>query len=845
MKTRVFTVCLLFGIFHFNIGFCQSFVQEDFIDFSHPNNWFGNVDLFSNPSPGILQLSDTISNDAQIFKIHSNWDNAVWRFRVNMDFMPSSSNYAAFAVGMDQTDLFGDNRGYFIRIGGGTQRRISLMRRNGMSNSTLLESPQQFLQMSSVDVLVELERSDAGLWTLRVDTGSGWIHLGSIIENSLEPGLYIGWVCRYTTTRADKISLSEVAFSGECRFSNVNFAVTRVEVPQDDLAILHINVPPRFSSIFDDLQFQPGFNNASVYYSREHPFEIVLQVEPGVFLENAPVIRNVVGLMSFDTLQRIDSSLVFFNYSPSVGDIVINELMVDPSPSVASLPEVEYVELLNNTQWSVDLSSWQIQTGTTVRVIPYGVLRPNEYILLVRSDDAWVYSDSLQVVPMEWGVNALPNSAGNVVLFSTQGRLIDQVAYSSSWYNDNTKSSGGWSLERRRSDILCNDPVNWSASNSSYGGTPGRENTLDANSKQLMLVRKGLVAKRFGELEFNLAISSLDTISFYVADEKVEFTHFAPNVLRLDFDKWLVEGQNLELRVLGSLHDCMGGKWGDTLIHFAIPAELIPGDLVINEIVPAPFEGGASYVEIFNKSAKWLDVNAVQLARYDGQSFDARRVIDSSFLLEPYAYLVFTPQPERIIRDYPMCNFHRLQARTLPSLPNESGGIALLNAQGVLLDSMIYSSSFHSPFIQNTRGVALERVSAQAPSLLSSNWSSASSDVGWGTPGLPNSHASILSETEHSFRLSPEVVNLNSFQLLEAHFQLSSSGARGVFRISDVSGVELYSETQVLAQSGFFTWDGRNARGGYATAGLYVATLEVIFADGSRKVYKDAFAVVH
>lgn len=840
------SICIfLFSVMIGELSLAQSFTPDDFSSFSHPDRWFGDVGVFQNSSSGVLQLADSVGNDAQIFRLSSQWDNAIWRFRVNFDFMPSSSNHAVFAVGMQQTNIYADNRGYFVRIGGGTQRRISFMRRNGMSNSTLFESPPQFLQSSIVDILIELERSQSGLWTLRCDTGSGWIHLGSIIENSLEPGPYIGWICRYTATRADKITLSQLEYSGDCRFSNGSFAISRVELKQQDIAILHLNKPPKFSSVFSSMNLLPGFSNLSFHYLRDQPFEVLVQFDTSSIPINTEVFQHFMGLTSFDSTESIDTLLVFFYFLPNIGDIVINELMIDPSPAVAHLPETEYIELRNNTSWKLDISSWQIQTGNTLRTIPNGWIDPGSYILLIRQEDAWQYSDSLACVSMEWGVNVLPNSGGEVVLFSPSGMLVDQVSYATSWYGESTKSQGGWSLERRQFDVLCNDAVNWSASASLHGATPGRMNSLEPNSKSLQLSRKGLVAKRFGELAFNLDIANYKDLRVYVINESVDFFQFSSRILRLDLGKWLEEGRQLEVRITGLISDCLGNVWGDTIINFALPFELLPGQIVINEIVPAPYSEGSSYVEIFNKSGKWLDLQSIQLARYDGHVFDARRIIDSSFLLEPDAFLVFTPHPDRISRDYPHCNAQCLFPVGLPSLPNESGGIAVLDAQGTLLDSMMYASSFHSPFIQNTRGVALERVSPKTESLLPTNWRSATSLVGWGTPGLTNSNLVQFIDSEKSFVLNPEVFSPNRFQLLEAHFEFDRPGGRGEFRVSEITGAEIYSESQTLTKRGCFTWDGRSKRGEYAKAGLYIATLEVVFPDGTRKIYKDAFAIVH
>lgn len=844
MKRYLFAViCMVY--FVASDAQAQSVWTDDFSNFRHPDRWFGDTSLFSNNgASGMLSLADSVSRDAQLFRLSSAWDSARWQFRVEMDFTPSSSNYAAFAVGMHRTDFFGDNQGYFVRIGGGTQRRISLMRRNGTSNATVVESSANFLQVPNVGVDIELERSPQGVWTLKCDTGSGMMILGSALDNTIAPGPYVGFICRYTATRADKIRFSNLSVEGGSFYSNSPFLVSRVEVMDNHRAILELSHPPVFSSL-QQLNLTPRVNFNGLYH-RDDPYRIELIFTSDTFEYNRQYVCRISGLQSSESLENLDSSIVFFRFKPKVGDVIINELMIDPSPAVAHLPEVEYVELFNATQWDFDLGNWQIQTGSTHRFLPEVTIPSKGYLLLVRANDAWWFSDSLLVAPMDWGVNALPNSSGLVLLFSPDAEIMDRVDYQLDWYNDAAKSGGGWSLERRIKDRMCNDPSNWGASNSAIGGTPGRANSLTELIEPLRVSHTAFLGGRWGEVHFNLPIEDDSELEVTVRGVKTERFLRHERCLRIDLAPF-IDQVEMPVRIEGVLSDCMGQKWGDTTLIFVKPERPKPGELLINEILPAPPTNGASYVELINASNAWLDLQGIALARYDAGIFDIRRLLDSSFLFAPGQIIAFSHHPDRIVRDFTNSNSGAIRRASLPSMPNASGGLALLGQEGILLDSMLYDESMHSPFLQDVRGISLERVHPNNPSMERETWVSATSQAHWGTPGLPNSQFRNVGHTEEAFSLGKDVINLNRSELLEVFYDFADMGGVGHLRIHTANGFEVYvfPQRDLLGSSGVLVWDGRTSRGEYAPSGLYIVSLEVLFPNGKRKVYKDAFAIVH
>ena len=57
--------------------------------------------------------------------------------------------------------------------------------------------------------------------------------------------------------------------------------------------------------------------------------------------------------------------------------------------------------------------------------------------------------------------------------------IIHAVNYTSSWYQNEVKKDGGWTLEMIDTKSPCAGSSNWKASVNSSGGTPGKKNSVD------------------------------------------------------------------------------------------------------------------------------------------------------------------------------------------------------------------------------------------------------------------------------------------------------------------------------------------------------------------------------
>jgi hypothetical protein len=80
------------------------------------------------------------------------------------------------------------------------------------------------------------------------------------------------------------------------------------------------------------------------------------------------------------------------------------------------------------------------------------------------------------------GTLKLLNEGTTIVLKDYWGTIIDSVAYSPIWHNKNIISTKNLSLERLSPVIDSNDKTNWSTCVNSFGGTPGKQNSVFAQN---------------------------------------------------------------------------------------------------------------------------------------------------------------------------------------------------------------------------------------------------------------------------------------------------------------------------------------------------------------------------
>jgi hypothetical protein len=539
-------------------------------------------------------------------------------------------------------------------------------------------------------------------------------------------------------------------------------------------------------------------------------------------------------------------------------DVLITEFLPDPSPAVG-LPQSSFVELKNRSLQDFNLRGWKISNGnTSVTIKTDFLLKSDSFLILCAAADADAYTSFGATLGVT-GFPALDNDAGEIILVSSDGSVIHAVQYDKSWFNNEVKATGGWSLEMIDPDNPCGGKSNWTASISAIGGTPGKKNSVDAKNTDdhsPSLVRALATDSLNLLLFFDKPLDSLTSSSNsnystsggigqpQTATAQAPF--FDQVVIHLATP--MAAGKIYTISVQ-SLYDCSGNEIGLSNTCKAGLAEPVKnGDIIFNEILFNPPPYGYDYIELFNRSPKIISGLSLYVGGrdIDGSIKDPVAIVKGDRAFFPGEYLLITENTDWILHNYLLAPPNQLvQISPLPSMPDDAGKVVLLNGTGDLIDELDYDHNWHSPLLANQSGVSLERIQADQPTNLAGNWTSAAADAGFGTPGYKNSESGFTdgigsNEVFVDPKIfSPDQDGYHDFCFVQYHFP--AGGFTGNISIYDVSGrlVRSLVNNILLSTSGNFRWDGLDDQQNLLPVGVYIIVTEIFNLQGKTKIFRN------
>ena len=843
---------IIFFFFWLSVPFVNAQVLDDFTDgeFSSNPTWTGNSNVFIVNSSQQLQLNNVNAATSYLSIPHglSNLQNHEWHFWLKQNFSPSSSNFGKVYLSADNNDLNLVQNGYYLQFGeANATDAIRLFKlENGIS--TLLCSGMDGQIANSFTVGIKVVLTSSNVWELYADLSGGMNYglQGSFTDLNVLTGTTFGYLCTYTASNATKFFLDDV-FIGS--------PILDVQPPQ--LLQATAISSSQMDALFNEALSASSANELANYAII--PFNSFVSVQqdalnPALVHLNTtfPLVNGNTYTLSTSNLSDLSGNIsanqtVNFNYLISDtainGDVIISEFFPDPSP-VIGLPEVEYVEIFNHSSKVFHLLDWTISDGSSNGTIGDYWLLPGSYLVLTANANIGMFTNVA-------GVTSFPslNNAGDQLILSNQiGTQLDQFNYTDDWYQDNSKKDGGYSLERILLDDPCSNYDNWKASNDLSGGTPGTINSVfSAAPDQSKPSFSSLIAlnPNFLEVTFTEGMDSsslsnafiLTTPNLSIQQTYVQGVNDNPNgppQLIIQFNENFTASTPYEIQI-GPVSDC----WqNDTTLYgqFILPEQAVAGDIIVNEILANPINGGQDFIELYNRSSKVIDLKEWQFANFDNDTVANMKTIPFHFIIEPMSYVAISEDTNFLLLNYPSTIPGRLIEMDMPSYNIDSGTVYLLK-DGEQIDRVSYHSDWHFSLLDNTDGVSLERLLPDAFSNQATNWHSAAESIGFATPGRINSQFQF-GETTESISLQNDVFSpdLDGFEdVLMVNYSFSKAGLLGKARVFDDIGREVKTifSNELLATSGFFSWDGIMNEQVKAPIGVYILLVEVFSTDGS------------
>jgi hypothetical protein len=815
---------------------------------------------FDNPDTGTDQIG------MQINDLKPSMGITKWSFMIRHGYDPSAANnWCVFLISDREPAVMvpeGNINGFTIGVNlTGYDDTLRLLKiKNGIISQVLNTGVNWQNNIGSDSAaIIDVERSQTGLWKVNILSSSGsGISSAEATDSELFNIRWFGLYYRYTSTRDRLLWLDNLTIDGvfvkdimppevaDCKpVARNSIEISLNEEPDDDFISLvnfSANSPTKTA------------NNIIKLY----PFSYRITFD-NVFLNRT--INNLVinRLCDKDSNCTYNISIPFTPVWAERGDVIISEVMADPIPSV-SLPEKEYLEITNKSEFSFSLKNWKLSSEGQSSLFPGIIITPGEYLIVCSVTDTSYFHRYGRVA----GVKSFPSLTDAnkcIVLSDSSDNMIHGVEYSSDWYGDQLKSEGGWSLEMIDKNYPFYMSGNWTASLSNTGGTPGKRNSAEGENPDRSFI--GLVNvfptnNTSIEVSFSEPVKDIENFlpEVKVGEMNIKSLVSSDPLLRkfvIKFDITLKRNQQYTITFPSSLTDFSDNKIEKESFCFGLPEPVSTGDILFNEILFNPLPGDQDYIELYNASEKVINASDLYFVSVSSESGDTSELVPVSGenrCILPGAFYAVTTDREAVIRRYFTCvPANIFQTGQLPSMPDDKGHLILLNRQLGLIDEVSYDEKMHYSLLSGYEGIALEKLRPASLSSDWNNWHSASEASGWGTPGASNSVYSSQPVSEEnvvlsSTKITPDNDGIEDFLVID--LKLQGNGNVVAVLLYDETGnfIRKLTDNLLAGNQATVTWDGTGEDGSLVSTGIYIIYISVFDDAGKSKRWKKVCTVV-
>ncbi len=831
-------------------------------------SWIGDTADFIVNSSAELQLNAAIAGESflSVPISISLSDSIEWRFRVNQDFAPSSSNYSRIFLMADQSDPTLSLNGYFLQFGEALSNdAVQLYRQSGTVITSVCRGPDAQIA-AAFDLHLRVTRFSSGEWKIYSKAvGGGEQLLCSGIDSGSLPGQFLTLDCNFTSGNINHFYYDDF-YVGPIVPDLIKPFITTFNVISDSSLSISFSENLKVNDVLSLVNYSiagVGYPS-SIAIDSINDYSIQLFYNQH-FISGYHYSLTVSGINDLSGNQLNDTLLSFNYYPVSLGktdDVIFNEIYFEPS-SLSPLPNAEFIELYNRSDSAIQLSNWKFSDGSSTAIFSDHLFLPKTYLLLFDQNNLSSFSSMLNKLAV---VNfpGLNNDTGDSLSLKNAGdQIISTTIFNDNNYHDSHKKSGGWTIERVDQNFTCDQIDNWKASVSTTHGTPGFANSVSGSYVDTL---PPIVEMVFEEDSIHLLLnfseelfSTISSQNFAVIDSQnvindcINVELLSTNGVRLTYLNPFSSGIN-RLLIRDSLYDCSGNLVDTRLmIPFGKSEPAKPGDVVINELLFDPLDGGDDFVEFYNCSNKIIDLSHWIISENDFN--DATIVKDESIitashrLLFPADFLVLNRNPENLFQLF-YCPFREklVPLSSLPDYNADNGKVILYDENGTMIDGMNYADTMQFYLLNSPKGVSLERLNGYHGEKENVQWHSAASSVGFATPGYRNSQ--WYGETKTNGRVevvnevfSPDNDGFND--MLAVHYHFDDPGTTMSLRIYTKEGIPVRDVmiNESLATEGDVFWDGFSNEGRLALPGRYLVWAKTFAENGTSSTFRTSCVV--
>lgn len=791
---------------------------------------------------------------------------ACWSFRLRHGYNPSSSNKWTVILASDEIP---DSK-----FTGGTYNGIVLgVNLDGYDDTLRLwrirQGTTEIIASSSLnwqkDIGTEdaqeiiVERTVGGEWKLYItQDGDNRELIAGGFDNSIFASAYFGICYSYTSSCDRLLWFDDIFIDGHFEEDIESPSISSAEFIKNNTVRVSFNEPIRHYQLTNsDFKISPGDHIPAVISLKDSrmidlEFNMPFQ-NKSIYYLDASNICDLAGNCS--DCEAFEFVLAY----PEWGDIVITELMPDPSPPVY-LPEIEYFEIYNRTGFSINLRSLYLWNNNSICRFPDYIFEPGAYLAVCDSEDSLLIDGDIPFISLE-SFPSLNNNSDYLLLFDTLAGTVSGVEYNKKWYNKHLKNEGGWAFEMIDPSCPFSGSSNWSFSTDLNGGSPGRVNSVNDNNPDLLEPYiKNCYAATTSSLivEFSEPVDVLNNSSIGISFngtrvEEIEKLDSLRRSYSVKPAEDLLPGVLYTLD-FSNVRDYAGNSLRPTYCQAGLPSRPLSGDLIINEVLFDPLPGQPDFIEFYNRSEKVLDASSLIVTCINLHSGDTGSVTylsASPRCILPGSYYVVCEDKAALSAAYFSSDPQNIfEPGKLTALPDDKGRILLLRRGLGVIDDFSYYDDYHNDMLSSRSGISLERISHEIESNNRSNWLSATGISGWATPGVKNSVSTgpvSNGESSLSFsssRITPDNDGYEDYLLIQ--FNLEEGEWLIDARVYNDMGYRLNTLCNKLTAYGRETllWQGTDYNGKLLPTGIYIIFIEAVSSTGKVLRWKKVCSVL-